>query len=120
MRSACRDVQFGDEDGRDLNQVWLDYNADLLAWEEEQKRRRAESQKTAKAAIPVMVCPENATMEEKIAFKKMQKQMEAMARMVSHPHRIIICICKLCSMHLRRYLRWMHACSCVLRPRTKS
>ena len=85
MRAACRELQFGDED---LNEVWLDYNADLLAWEEEQKRRRTESQKTAKTATPVMVCPENATMEEKIAFKKMQKQMEAMARMVSQPHRI--------------------------------
>jgi hypothetical protein len=28
------------------------------------------------------VCPANATLEEKIAFKKMQKQMEAMAQMV--------------------------------------
>lgn len=90
MRAACRELTFGDEQGRE-NEVWLDYNADLvsfgtgtfvvharlrafavarssdasrssylepdaqLAWEEEQRRRRAESQKNMVAGMPAMV-----------------------------------------------------------------
>lgn len=85
MRAACRELTFADEEGRE-NEVWLDYNADLvsrssdvctydfsiatvhlsdtvayvgpniqLAWEEEQRRRRAESKEKLKATHPVMV-----------------------------------------------------------------
>ena len=30
MRAACRELTFGDEQGRE-NEVWLDYNADLVS-----------------------------------------------------------------------------------------
>ena len=30
MRAACRELTFGDEHGRE-NEVWLDYNADLVS-----------------------------------------------------------------------------------------
>ena len=79
MRTACRDLKFSNEEGNE-DEVWLDYNQDLLAWEEEQRRRREEKAKTA-GPTAVMTCPANATLEEKIAFRKMQKQMEAMEAM---------------------------------------
>ena len=30
MRAACRELKFGDEEGRE-NEIWLDYNADLVS-----------------------------------------------------------------------------------------